>query len=379
MAEFDPISELTRGENTDEIFSNACFGVPVNPDTAEDVLAGIQCAMELDARPVFLEGLSARLTELGVPCESNDTEIMLAEIKRRYKEILGKPCPKAVQNWVRGITPGITNRINNYELCFAIELDFKQTALFFQKHFLTLPYNVKSRTDAIFCYCLYHRKSYETAAKMLEDSNGFVPQENAHTATALIMNTIMQTDDDAAFMQYLSSHCYNNEQQFQQARQIILNELEQVRQTILADAAADSHSPDRLNSAVISELFGYRYQSAVKAGDKPKLPKRFAESLPNDVTLGRIINGQSASYELLRKTMMLLRFYNFYSENPNGSRDEITGNLLDFYEELDAMLNACGFAQIYFCHPFDCLLMYCANSYDPILTMHLVNERNSDL
>ena len=371
-----PVSELMRGDIIDAVFNDACFGVPVNPDTAEDVLTGIQCAMELDARPLFLEGLAVRLTELGTACSVSDTEVMLTEIKRRYKEKLGKLCPKTVQNWIRGTIPGATNRINNYELCYALEMDFRQTAVFFQKHFLMLPFHVKSREDAVFCYCLYHQKPYSTAAQMLADSEDFVPQENAHTATAQILTTILQTDDDTAFMRYLSSHCYGNRQQFQMARSIILKKLEQLKSVIRADDAIAYLSPDRLNSAVITELLGYRYQSTVKEQQKPELPRRFAESLPNDVTLGKIINGDTVSYELLRKTLMLLRLYLFYHSSPNTDRDTIAQNLLDFYEELNATLISCGFAQIYVCHPFDCLLLYCANSYDPILTMHLINERN---
>ena len=37
----------------------------------------------------------------------------------------------------------------------------------------------------------------------------------------------------------------------------------------------------------------------------------------------------------------------------------------------DTLIN-CGFAQIYVYHPFDCLLLYCANSDDPIVTLHSV-------
>ena len=89
-----PVSELMRGDIIDAVFNDVCFGVPVIPETAEDVAAGIRCAMQLDARPLFLEGLAVRLTELGTACSVSDTEVMLTEIKRRYKENLGKPCPK---------------------------------------------------------------------------------------------------------------------------------------------------------------------------------------------------------------------------------------------------------------------------------------------
>ena len=102
------------------------------------------------------------------------------------------------------------------------------------------------------------------------------------------------------------------------------------------------------------------------------MPKHFTESLPNDVTLGKIVNDGTVSYELLRKTLMLLKFYNFYHEAENTDNDIICANLMDFKDELNGMLNACGFALIYMLHPFDCLLMYCANSDDPISTLYSI-------
>ena len=143
------IFELERNEFTEIEYGRTCFGEPVNPETAADVEEGIKRAMELEERPIFLEGLSAWLNRLGVECDVSDTDIMLKEVKRRFRTVLGKDCPKAVQNWVRGTTPGITNRANNYDLCYALEMDFQQTAVFFQKHFLTQPFNCKSRIDAV--------------------------------------------------------------------------------------------------------------------------------------------------------------------------------------------------------------------------------------
>ena len=47
---------------------------------------------------------------------------------------------------------------------------------------------------------------------------------------------------------------------------------------------------------------------------------------------------------------------------------------MDFYDELNAALISCGFAQLYVRHPFDGLLLYCANSFDPIDTLYCVME-----
>ena len=71
---------------------------------------------------------------------------------------------------------------------------------------------------------------------------------------------------------------------------------------------------------------------------------------------------------------MLLKLYNFYYGTENTDEQTILTNLLDFREELNKTLYQCGFAPVYDPHPFDCLLMYCANSYDPILTLQYINE-----
>ena len=329
------------------------FGEPT------DAAGLVAHANELDRKSVFLDGLCERLNTLGVSCTADDTELMLAEVKRRYKSQLGISCPRTVVEWVRGTVPSASNRRNNYELCLALEMDFGQTADFFRRYFLTLPWGCKL---------------YSLAVKMLETS--FVPQENAHTATAQIFQTILSTDNDEAFLDYLSKHCYGNEQQFQTARSRIIEETEQAKERILDEHITETLSPERLNSTVISELLGYKYQPDRQSDFVYDLPKRYTESLPNDVTFGKILNGSTASYETLRKTLMLLHFYNFYSEAVNKNDEIVKVNLSDFYFELNEQLDLCGFAPVYPGHPFDYILLGCANTLEPIVTLYDVNERN---
>ena len=107
--------ELTRDKYTEIIYDKTCFGEPVNVQTFKDVISGINSAMEVENRPVFLEGLSARLSQIGITCTAHDTEIMLAEVKKRYKAVLGFSCPRTVIEWVNGKTPSTNkDRHNHY-------------------------------------------------------------------------------------------------------------------------------------------------------------------------------------------------------------------------------------------------------------------------
>lgn len=367
--------EFTRDADTEYLYEQICLCEPIDPQCADDVRSGVEMALQLEAQPLFRQGLAQRLTQLGTPCSAQDTELMLAQVKQRFSGILGKSCPRTVREWIRGTTPGDTNRLNNYDLCWALEMDCKQTADFFQKCFLTLPFNVKSRVDAVFLYCLHHKKPYSAVCELLEGAKGFVSQQAAHTHTSQIFASIIGFDDDEKFSKYLSTHCYDNEQQFQLAREIINGEIRLVKEKLRRESSANANA-DRLNSLTVDALLGYRYQSSKNDTSVHTLPKHFTQSLPTDVTLGKMIAGEKASYETLRKTLMLLRFYNFYSEAENTDSYAADNNLMDFYEELNETLNSCGFAQITLRHTFDCLLFYCANSLDPILTMHFLNERN---
>ena len=258
------ITELPRDEYTEIIYDDICFGQPINAMDPEDVTKGINRAIELDEQSGFLEGVSERLRQLGIDCTPGDTEIMLAEIRRRYKEILGFPCPRTVQEWIKGTTPGFTNRRNNYDLCYALGMDFRQTVEFFQKKYLTLPFIVKSKEDAVFMYCLYHKKPYSKAMELLERSEGFATQADTHTSTSQIAQTILKEDDDEKFLRYLSQHCYGKEQQFQLAKSIINRELETTHKYIIRDRPCKASTPDRLNSFTIEELLGYNYQTIDK-------------------------------------------------------------------------------------------------------------------
>lgn len=371
---------ITAGysDETEDILRSLFPEGPADLSAEDDVTEAVRKAAELDEYPAFHEGLAERLNQLGISCTLNDTEIMLEEIKNRFRIILGKSCPRAVKNWIKGTTPGLTNHLNNYDLCYALEMDTEQTESFFQKCFLTLPWNCKNKTDAVFLYCFHHRKPYSAVKMMLGKTECFVSQKNAHTSTSQIMTDIISENDDEKFLKYLSAHCYDNQQQFQTARNIIKTEIENVKEKIRNNPASDIISPERLNSNVIAELLGYRYQIDVSSRNGThslkRLPKRFTESLPNDVTIGKIINDETVSYETLRKTLILLKLYTFYYEAENTDENVITQNLMDFRDELNSVLSNCGFACIYPLHPFDNLVLYCAYSYDPILTMRQINE-----
>lgn len=122
-------------------------------------------------------------------------------------------------------------------------------------------------------------------------------------------------------------------------------------------------------SKLLEYVYGMGCQRAKRSTDIDKnFLNGIMRSLPNDVTLGKILNGESVTDELLRKTLMVLSFYDFYSDTDSEFlQDGVMNVALDFEESLEDTLKDCGLMPLYLPFPFDCVLMWCAcKSEDPI-------------
>ena len=100
-----------------------------------------------------------------------------------------------------------------------------------------------------------------------------------------------------------------------------------------------------------------------------ELPKRFYESLPTEGELKKIVNGEEKSYESLRKILIILMLFDYYGEDFSEEEldeEEIKSCWEDFYVTVNDQLLECGFAPLYVRHPFDWLILYCANSTEPV-------------
>ena len=363
MSREDKISfNIAYGDQTEYVFDEFCYGDPFEVEDSIDI-ADIETAIALNERPVFLEGVIQRFSSMGLHFDLSNTDALIDEIKKRYKLRMGKPCPRTVIEWFRGTPPGVTNRRNNYELCYALEMNLQETAEFFQKCFLTIPFNYKDASDAVFFYCLLKNRDYTVICSMLKTVDELTESTVIETETQMHARNILSISDDDAFMQYIATHCYGDLQQYKTAKHKIAALVEEHQVGSLADLHA--------------ELVGFKYQSIKKEKwvNTHKLPKRFTESLPMDGAFDKIIKGESVSYEVLRKALIIMLLYDSFGDIPaTEDPDEIDSRMHDFFEETNAELAQCGFAQLYPRHPFDWLIMFCANSSDPMESFRLICE-----
>ena len=185
--------------------------------------------------------------------------------------------------------------------------------------------------------------------------------------TAEIGRQIAEIDDDREFLRYLSGHCCSREQQYRTARAEIIRLMDRCGK----DTASGLHE----------EVMGFRYQDTLLARQKRQklLPKEFTRSLPTDRTFLDIRKGKKETYETMRKTLIILLFYDFYhaareaAEEPDD--DTVRSNAEDFYQEANEVLARCGMPLLYERHPFDRLMLFCALKKSPLDAFYGLNDR----
>ena len=341
-----------------------------------DTLLLTQDVVDLNERKVFLESVAAYL---GKDVSTNADELLI-EVKHRYAE-KGIELKKAVKGWFQkqDVAPSTDQayRRNLYDFCVAMGMDYQTTAKFFLKAFLTIPFNYKDRDDAIYFYCLKESRPHTVIKQMLDVADSFTVTNVDVDSTEEIGLRILEIESDEEFLQYLQRYCYDRKHQYATAKRRLV-ELITVNKAIVPgkdktgyDLPFD-HLGTAKNSALLDAILGYRYQG-LDSTQRKHMKESGLPTFPRDGDIDDILASESeTSFEVLRRSLILMKFYNFYrsyqlsTKKLNMDEKDINACLYDFFDETNEELANCGFVQMYLRNPFDWIILFCANSPNPI-------------
>ena len=341
-----------------------------------DTLLLTQDVVDLNERKVFLESVAAYLGKDA----STSADELLIEVKHRYVE-KGIELKKAVKGWFQkqDVAPSTDQayRRKLYDFCVAMGMDYQTTAEFFLKAFLTIPFNYKDRDDAIYFYCLKESRPHAVIKQMLDVADNFAATNVDVDSTEEIGSRILEIENDEEFLQYLKKYCYDRKHQYVTAKKRLV-ELIAANKAIVPgkdktgyDLPFD-HLGTAKNSALLDAILGYRYQGLDSAQRKHMKESRLP-TFPRDGDIDDILAAESeTSFEVLRRSLILMKFYNFYrsyqlsTKRLNMDEEDINACLYDFFDETNEELANCGFVQMYLRNPFDWIILFCANSPNPI-------------
>lgn len=369
--------QFADGKETQQIKDNLFLDmVTLYEDYDEEMLYFTRDIDELSGRKVFLEGVASYLGK----SINTSAEELLAEVKMRYKE-KGIELTRTVKTWFqkKDTSPSAdqAHRHNLYDFCVAMGMDYYTTAEFFFKSFLTIPFNYKDRDDAIYFYCLKNNRPYSVIKQMRDLAKNFETTNTDIAHTEEIGIHILDIESDEEFLAYLRKHCYDKSHQYATAKRK-LSELVVANKKIVPGTGEDDHELlfDDLGttktSALLGAILGYHYQS-LDSSQRKQLSKNDLPTFPRDGDIDKAIaDGSEVSFETLRKSLILMKFYNFYrsyqiNEHKATIDDRnIAEYLEDFRSEINSDLAECGFVQMYVRNPYDWIILHCANSPDPV-------------
>ncbi len=361
---------------------------------------------EIEPGVLFREGIDGRLCKLGYDGPMDDPKKKVAFLQAQFEKNGVAPVSSAtLTNWLMRVDKNgkpaapranQQNRENIFRLCFALEMDSADTAVFMLKSCLCRPFNYKNTNEAVYFYCLSKGLRYGDARRIIarvEEAQKSIPEGNVCTEQIGQEIEMMRDEDD--LVEYLTAHTYTEEKWHYSARNEIKALLESCKELAQYDTGNDfvdvgleetseKKSAVRGNDSLLNTIYGFR--ASVRKGDDGlsvkddyDFPEFLKDNWISKQSLHNVMNGKDASDEVYRKALIILSFYNFYAAlykemglwvhyakpEPNAKFEEYSGSD-EFEAELDERLESCGYSQLYKRNPFDWFILHCAVFPNPL-------------
>lgn len=328
----------------------------------------------LDIVTTFYDYTYTYAQKNGFDGEKSDAD-MLAKFIMKLGEKRNAPLSSlnTLKNWLKKAPPSANQagRENVYTLCFALGLNVKETKEFFLKAYLERPFNYKNIHEAVYFFCFNNGLTYLKAQEIIEKIEAMPKVENpdAEQVTEQIgfAISLITTEDD------LIKYLVNNRSGFAVQSQTATNKIKELIEECKALAKKEYkllHNGD-ISVENIDELLavitGYYARETVNGEklykqsiSKSKLPEIIRKNFPQREQFKQIEEGK-ASFDTIRKALIMLKFYNFFADALIHNAEELANGLFyEFVDETNELLAECGYVQLYWRNPYDWLFGYCA-------------------
>ena len=396
---FNLNSDEPMGESTQVAYYELDKALDEEINDFENFIQNTDYAYELEEnmKNCVKKGIIAYLKKKGIVFDETDDKAIWKALSNCYKcygfdndKKRWNSISKNVKNWIKNGKPGtnIDDRKNLYDLCMVLDMNIDETKEFFSKYFYTLPFNYKNRIDSVYYYCIKNHKNYSDTQKLLKIAKKSSNIILDNMDTDKVYRQLSEIDNDDEFAEYLSNNCYSAEHQMQTAKRRIIGMIGSTSiSEIIYNIYGFSIQMYRIEKVTSKDKDGKKNKDKNKKRkglSKGNFPESFIKSIPQDNELCKIQKGVIPSYEAVRKMIILLNFYNTYKETDDvleeKTIEEIHAELRDFYDETSSILIESGFSKMYYKHPFDWLILYCANTSNPLESFReLIEKRYLDV
>lgn len=325
---------------------------------------------------------------------------------------------------------GADGRAMMYKLAFALELDAPETVKLFNEVYLDKTCNYRSVREYVYMYCICRKKTYQEAEAVIAEVFGRGWPEGyggSEHDSAYLRQRATETETDDEIVDYILNHrsafsvsdvkalavldkllgikdgaAKSGDSPIGGKNGLVMQELKAriANGEPIREAFRKKLRPETEGFLITAIIFGngsgkvekcYEQQNkSMKKRIKYQLKERIKNKLPREVVVnfpGKDNFGHKDEYNSnsLRKKIILLYFYQkwtciYYKHSRNITEDDCR----NFYSELNATLDDCGYSKLYSRNPYDRLFIYCTEAANrtqanPVVILRdLFDEEDAD-
>ncbi|MCD8239597.1 MAG: hypothetical protein LUC92_09730 [Clostridiales bacterium] len=373
---------------------------------------------------------SKGLDELLLKCDySGDINNITEKTNYLFNKITALPykiSKKTIEDWFSDERrPNLSekSRQNMFILCFALELNIEQLQWFFKNVYFDHSFNCRDKEEAVYYYCFNNKLPYSKAVELDNIVQGFpVIQDDSdeRIATKAIYDRIENIHNDKEFIEYIKNNNSCFLQNSQSAYNVIQGLLDNIKgkkedkkvfNSVKAKGRVSSSDMDKIEKcglvvqdyikdkdnfnfekfkgkdissvdfmlAVIFDLdvLNLNEGSVYSFAKDSKLSDIARRNFPGKKIFSDIISKKkSASFDGMRKIVILLRSYEFFYENCDT---DLGSDYYDIYEaSVNDYLQKAGFMLLYAGNPYDWIFIFSAKQEDPLKTFREIISNAAD-
>ena len=303
--------------------------------------------------------------------------------------------PTKARNASKWITePNGFERETGFRIAFALHLTIEETDDFFRTVMLDRSFDCHTIREAVYYFCIFNGKDYPTAERLINSapnpSKGPVPRDETVLYTKNIVSFLQSCPDEntllAYFRENLTQFAYNQVKAKEYIRDIwtqisapdglAARERKYLLEGAGQIAAEDADSTWNICLQILgldtADTRNIEKDRTIKPLlDNPAFLHQFAaKNFPNRQSIEKILRGISTEHDLIRKTLILLVFYQFWINTAlSHNRKTYMADVNDrerCLSEMDQYLLDAGFPEIYAGNPYDWIFLWAAGREAPL-------------
>ena len=346
----------------------------------------------------FDAALDEFIVQKGYTGNLADTDAKVRFIKCKFDEASIPVEARILKGWFQKYTQA-EKRDYAIQFCFAFHLTLDETRDFFRRVYLQRNLDCHTIREAIYYYCIRHRLSYSEAQALIEKApkeseKGPVDLHSDVLFTGTIVKELDRFQSPEELLAFLTANSsqfgYNNATAKKYICELwrrIAGEnglaVQELRRRYPKETFAEKSRPtcdiyrqifglldfDESNGEKLYPISGDRtLQPLLKAN--AMIHPLVSKSFPDRQGLEAIIGGNWQSDEVVRKTMILLAFYRFWTELLlKGTEPEYAAKPYDgprCIASINRLLLDASYPELYEGNPYDWIFLYASQDAYPL-------------